>query len=110
MWSDRNGGKGERKQYVEGLTVVSLVMCIESCAVDGMAGGGDMCDGFVRVAGVEERVQQRHMRQTCVNTVVRYEHHAGVPNPKGKSKAWIIVKMCKSMIIRGNATTSAAIH
>jgi hypothetical protein len=35
------GGKGEREQYFEGLTVGSLVMSIESCAVGGMVGGGE---------------------------------------------------------------------
>jgi predicted branched-subunit amino acid permease len=41
MLSGRNGGKGEREQYFEGVTVVSLVMWIEPCAVGGMVGGGN---------------------------------------------------------------------
>ena len=41
MRSGSNGGKWEREKYFEGLTVVSLVTCIESCAVRGMVGVGD---------------------------------------------------------------------
>jgi hypothetical protein len=42
------------------------------------------------VEGVEEEVQQRYSRQTCVNTILRYELHvwqtcrSNVPNPKLK--------------------------
>jgi hypothetical protein len=43
------------------------------------------------VGGELEVVQQRHMRQTCVNTIVRYELHAGIPNQNGKTKVLICV-------------------
>jgi hypothetical protein len=39
MLSGRNGGDGEREQYFEGATIVSLVTCIESCETGGMVGG-----------------------------------------------------------------------
>jgi len=41
MLSRRNGRKGEHEQYFEGGTVVSLVMCIQSCAVGRMVEGGN---------------------------------------------------------------------
>jgi len=41
LFKGRNGGKGERRQYLEGVTVICLVMCIESCAVGEMVGGGN---------------------------------------------------------------------
>jgi len=40
MLRGRNGGKGEREQHFEGVTIVCLVMCIESRAV---SEGGDKC-------------------------------------------------------------------
>jgi hypothetical protein len=40
MMSGTNGGKGEREEYFEGVTLVFLVTCIEACAIGGMVGGG----------------------------------------------------------------------
>jgi hypothetical protein len=41
--NDRNGVKGECEQYIEGTTVVSLVMCTESCAIGVTFVGGNYC-------------------------------------------------------------------
>jgi hypothetical protein len=41
----RNGEKGDRGQYFEGVTVVSLIMCIESCSTwNGWRGKHTRCD------------------------------------------------------------------
>jgi hypothetical protein len=74
-WRER-----EREQYIEGATVVSLIMCTESCAVGGKVVGGDYSalrvmaeeeeeEGEGEEEEEEEEEQQRHTRQTCVNNV-----------------------------------------
>lgn len=52
MLRGRNGGKGEREQYFEGVTAVSLVMCSRwngwrrKLTCDGCAGGGGIAVPF----------------------------------------------------------------